>query len=234
MFNLKEKFEFLEEGIDFPFYNDIPKLSGVDWAILVAAVLIFICLVNIHGFFPKYKFLMYFAVTVIPALYVCKGNYGIFFKKPKLRDIKTIVLCLVLYIIYGVLVAYLMKAFGNPAAGDAVLNNGSKLMYLVGLVVQLWGEEFFKILLLIVIMYLVYKFTDNRNLAIRIAIIVTLITFGLAHMSAYGNLMQVLLIQGLGSIFDLYAYMKTKNVIISYTVHLLTDIYGSLPYLFMS
>lgn len=234
MFNLKEKFEFLEDGIDFPFYNDIPKLSGVDWAILVAAVLLFICLVNIHGFFPEYKFLMYFAVVVIPALYVCKGDYGIFFKKPKLKDIKTIVSCLVLYIIYGVLVAYLMKTFGNPAAGDAVLNNGSKLMYLVGLVVQLWGEEFFKILLLIVIMYLVYKFTDNRNLAIRMAIIVTLITFGLAHMSAYGNLLQVLLIQGLGSIFDLYAYMKTKNVIISYAVHLLTDIYGSLPYLFMS
>lgn len=234
MFNLKEKFEFLEDGIDFPFYNNIPKLSGVDWAILVAAVLLFICLVNIHGFFPKYKFLMYFAVVVIPALYVCKGNYGIFFKKPKLGDIRIIILCFVLYIIYAMLVAFLMKTFGDPATGDAVLNGTSKLMLIVSLVVQLWGEEFFKILLLIIVMYLVYRFTENRTLAIRISIIVTLLIFGLAHMSAYGNILQVLLIQGLGSIFDLYAYMKTKNVIISYAVHLLIDIYESMAVLFMS
>lgn len=40
MFNLKEKFEFLEDGIDFPFYNGIPKLSKIDWFILLAAVIL--------------------------------------------------------------------------------------------------------------------------------------------------------------------------------------------------
>ncbi|WP_407413000.1 hypothetical protein [Methanobrevibacter sp.] len=68
----------------------------------------------------------------------------------------------------------------------------------MSLVVQLWGEEFFKILLLIIVMYLVYRFTENSTSAVRISIIVTLLIFGLAHVSAYGNILQVLLIQGLG------------------------------------
>lgn len=38
VFNLKEKFEFLEDEIDFPFYNNIPKLSTWEWAILAVGV----------------------------------------------------------------------------------------------------------------------------------------------------------------------------------------------------
>ena len=30
MFNIKEKFKFLEDGIDFPFYNDIPAYLDVN------------------------------------------------------------------------------------------------------------------------------------------------------------------------------------------------------------
>lgn len=53
--------------------------------------------------------------------------------------------------------------------------------------------------------------------------IVTMIAFGTAHAGTYGTLLQVLLIQGLGSIFDLYAYIKTKNVLVSYIAHVLFD-----------
>jgi len=35
----------------------------------------------------------------------------------------------------------------------------------------------------------------------------------------------VLLMQGLGSIFEFYGYIKTKNVFISYITHLLTDVF---------
>ena len=49
----------------------------------------------------------------------------------------------------------------------------------------------------------------------------------MAHYSAYsGRIFQILLIQGLGSIFNLYAYMKTKNVFVSYIVHLMIDFSG--------
>ena len=76
-------------------------------------------------------------------------------------------------------------------------------------------------------MYVVYRFTNNRNLALYIGIIATLLAFGLIHYSAYsGRILQTLLIQGLGSIFNLYAYMKTKNFVVSYAVHILIDFTG--------
>ena len=229
VFNLKEKFEFLEDGIDFPFYNNIPKLSTWEWAILVVGVILFWAIISVPSFFPEYRPFLYFLVTVVPALYVCKGNYSIFFKKVRARDIKTIILCLIGYVIYSAIIILVLYLVGAPATDDAALKAGaSKAIYFIGLVLQLFGEEFFKISLLLIVMYLVYNFTDNRNLAIRIGIFITLLLFGLAHLSAYGNLLQVVLLQGFGSIFDLYAYMKTKNVFVSYIFHLAVDLFGSL------
>ena len=54
MFNIKKKFKFLEDGIDFPFYNDIPKLSTIEWAILVIAVVIFIILIHFRWINPNF------------------------------------------------------------------------------------------------------------------------------------------------------------------------------------
>ncbi len=228
MFNLKEKFEFLEDGEDFPFYNNIPKLSNGEWLILACGLILFLFIVNMPDLLPKYRPYLYFLVTVIPALYVCKGNYGIFFKKIKARDFKTIILCFIAYILYSIIILIILNHLGVPAHSDAALVARSKLIFLVGLAFQLLGEEFFKILLLLILMYIVFKYSNNRNLTINISIIGTLIIFGLAHMNSYGNLLQVLLLQGLGSIFNLYAYMKTKNVIVSYIIHLMIDLLGSL------
>ena len=230
MFNLKEKLEFLEDGIDFPFYNDIPKLSSKEWGILAIAVIVFFLFTYMPWILPQYRFFVYFLIMIIPLIYVCKGDYSIFFKKLKLRDAKTIILCYILYIIYAAVVGAIMTHFGNPPATDASLASKSLLMAVVSLIFQLVGEEFFKIFLLLIFMYLIYKFTGNRNMAIWIGVLATLLIFGIAHMSAYGNLMQVLLIQGLGSIFDLYAYMKTKNVLVSYILHLIIDLVSSIVY----
>ena len=96
------------------------------------------------------------------------------------------------------------------------------LISIINMIVQLMGEELFKILLLIIVMFIIYHFTKNRRLSIIISSIVTMAIFGLAHYQ-YGPIIQILLIQGLGSIFDLYAYLKTKNVLVSYSAHLLFD-----------
>ncbi len=57
MVSLKEKFKFLEDGVDFPFYNDIPKLSTVEWLILLIPVIIMLILIcvpeiNTAGYTP--------------------------------------------------------------------------------------------------------------------------------------------------------------------------------------
>ena len=51
-----------------------------------------------------------------------------------------------------------------------------------------------------------------------------LLFVGLAHYAAYGSLVQILLIQGLGSIICLFAYIKTKNMLVTYAAHLIIDL----------
>ena len=104
-----------------------------------------------------------------------------------------------------------------------VEDNSINIADIIYLIVQLIGEELFKVILLIFVMSLVYYFSKNRKLSIISSVIMTMMVFGSIHEGAYGTLLQVLLIQGVGSIFDLYAYMKTKNVFVSYIAHLLFD-----------
>ena len=225
MFNIKKKFKFLEDGIDFPFYNDIPKLSTIEWAILVIVVVIFIILASTKGIPKIYHALLYFLVMTIPAIYICKGNYSLFFKKPKLRDFKTIIICFILYYIYSIGMGVILQFSGYPVANNANSALNLNLMFFVSLFIQLVGEEFFKIFVLLILMYIVYRFTNNRSLSMYTGIIGTLVAFGLIHSSAYsGRILQILLIQGLGTIFNLYAYMKTKNFVVSYILHILIDL----------
>ena len=224
---IKEKFKFLEEGVDFPFYNDIPKLSTAEWLILLIPVIIILVLLSVPSFKSDYLPYVFGIVTLIPALYVCKGNYGLLFKKPRLRDIKTIILCLIGYYVYSYAMAiFLTYALGYPVTADAVIGkfDSPSLFLVAGMIMQLIGEELFKIFMLLIGMYVIYKITKNRGLAIGLALIVSMSIFGLAHSRAYnGRLLQVLLIQGFGAFFNLYAYMKTKNVIVSYIIHLFID-----------
>lgn len=229
MFNIKEKFEFLEDGIDFPFYNDKPMLSTMEWALLAAAVIIFTVLCFTKGL-PKIPHVaLYFLIMFIPAIYICKGNYSLFFRKPKLGDIKTIVLCFVGYIIYSIAIVCILDLVGYQTAHNVNDSSVFNLAFLIIMLFQLVGEEFFKIFILLIVMYAVYKYTNNRNLSIYIGIICTLLVFGLAHADAYsGRILQILLIQGIGTIFNLYAYLKTKNFVVTYIVHILIDTFGFL------
>ena len=226
MVSFKEKLEFLEGGIDFPFYNDIPKLSAVEWLLVVLSVILCVSLIFILPVPEGYLGIFMFILTVIPALYICKGNYGLFFKKAGLKDFKTIILCLIAYYLYTLIVSLFLTYLGVSLSANAVLSSfqSPDLLLIASTFIQLLAEEFFKIFILLFVMYAVYKLTDNRNLSIWVGIIATLLIFALSHASAYSNsILQILLIQGLGSIFSLYPYLKTKNVVASYILHLIVD-----------
>jgi hypothetical protein len=46
------------------------------------------------------------------------------------------------------------------------------------------------------------------------------------HAGEYGSFLRVIVVQGIGSIFDVLLYLKTKNVFASYLSHLLFDIFS--------
>ena len=182
MFSLKDKFKFLDDGIDFPFYNDVPKLSTADWSIVLISVILVIITISLFSSHQALKSVMIFLVTIIPALYICKRNYGLFFKRIRLKDIKTIILSFLGYILYVMLIATPILALMHyPLAGNGILPIAEQLSptFIVTIFLQLMGEEFLKIFLLLLIMYAIYKSTGNRDISLFIGIVGSLFVFGM-------------------------------------------------------
>ena len=165
-------------------------------------------------------------ITLLPVTYVCRGKLQIFFKMPKLGDIKIILACFILNSIFTIGMGALLTTLGFKLS-----NNTSTIAHALFttnnlfLLIQLIGEELFKVSLLLCIMALVYQFSENRRLSVVISTLFVMLVFGLMHLPAYNmNFIQSLLLIGLGAIFDLFPYLKTKNVTNSYIVHVLIDI----------
>ncbi len=224
MYSLKEQFEFLDDGIDVPFYNDIPKLSTLDWLIVLVAVVLVIGYLTVIPISNDYLPMAVFLTGTIPALYICKGNYSLFFKKIRRKDIKLIILCVIGVYLYAIIMGLILSSITGMSPHTGLVE-GVSLINIINLIFNVLGEEFFKVFILLLLMYAIYKLTGNRNTSLIIGVIGSMIIFGLAHYDAYdGKILQILLMQGLGSIFNYFAYLKTKNIWVGYLIHLIQDL----------
>ena len=230
-------FDFLKIDDDFwefPFYSGKPHLSKLDWVILTLVVLIEISMITgLIGFIPLYV-LPQEILTVLPCIilllglaYACKGKLGLFFKIPKLSDVKIIIVCYILAMIYSLLAIFVLTSLGIPTASNSAFPLQSiypMISNAVLLLVSLMEEELFKVILLILLMAAIYYFTKNKKTAVILGVFLNLMIFGLCHLSAYnGNVIQCIVVIGLGSFFNLYVYLKTKNIVNSFIVHVLYD-----------
>lgn len=218
-------FGFENENIDFPFYNGKPLLSTLDWIVLLAGVLLFIGVLvfpvtsddNIASF-------LFCIVVLIPVLYVSRGKLGLFFRRVERKDIRLIVLCFIAYYIYSLSMIGVLSYFSLSPDMNPVFDANMDLLFWVMLFVQLLGEELFKVSIFLLVMHVVYVATSNRKLSLVLGVIIALIVFGMAHWNSYGgNIVHIILVIGLGGIFYFYAYLKTKNVAVSYITHVLID-----------
>lgn len=217
-------FNFEEKEYDIPFYNNIPNLSRFEWGLLVLGLLLFIVVLYIPFPIPETVVSILFCVVLlIPTLYVLKGNWNLMFRKIRRKDILPILIFFILQFAYSMIVLYILENTGLK--GPAPVDAGTEVVTLLSvfnIVIQLMGEELFKVILLIILMYVAYKFL-NRKQSIIVSLIITLASFGLLHAGFYGGVVNVLLIQGLGSIFEMFLYLKTKNIMTSYACHLIYD-----------
>ena len=219
---MNDFFRFEDDNTDLPFYNDEPKLSKMDWALLMLAEILFLIPVFFSVEMSDEVFSLYLCLIVLlPIIYVSRGNLSLFFKKVKRENIKLIIICTILPFAYSMFMIFILE-FLHISPQSAIEPVPATLISAISMVVQLMGEELFKVILLIIAMAIIYHFTKNRKLSIIISAMLTMAIFGLAHYK-YGPVIQILLVQGLGSVFDLYAYLKTKNVLVSYLAHLLFD-----------
>ena len=221
---MSDFFKFENKECDIPFYNGKPLLSKFDWLLLILGLILF----EIPIIFPinmgSTVFSVYLcAVLLLPVLYVSHGKYDLFFKKLKLGDLKTIILTFICAYVYSMTILFILQKIGIASSHISKPGMHVSAINVFNMIVQLMGEELFKITILIIVMFLIYHFTKNRKLSLIVSLFVTLIIFGMCHYGVYGGILQVILIQGLGSIFDIYAYIKTRNIFVSYIMHLLFD-----------
>lgn len=222
-----DKFNF-EDEFDFPFYNGHPELSAGKWLILLGAiilVLLYIFLPFRIPFIPADNMgIILFILTFIPLYYVSNGNLGLFFRKLKRGDVKTIILCFIGYMLYATLMSMILGSLGLSPVSNGIVNANYDIHFLIVYFILIISEEFIKVILFLLCLYAVYKSTENRKLGIVASSLVTALIFGLTHYSAYsGNFAQIILIIGLGSLIDMYLYVKTKNLFATYILHLLGD-----------
>lgn len=213
-----------DETRDFPYYNNNPRIPKIGWIILLLAVPISFLLYMIIGLSSEFLGSIVFCfVMLIPLLYFSNWNYKLLFQKPDRNEIILALLMFAGYMIYATVMGSVLDMFhlaGSGIANDTTVN----LESIVSLIFSMMGEELLKFIPLMFFMRLIYKFTGNRKLSLIISIIIVLTCFGLIHYDpATSTILSVLLIQGLGSIFEVYGYIKTKNLFVPYISHLLTD-----------
>ena len=220
-------FKWERPEIDFPFYDDdsVPAWHG--WLLLGVSLFVAVAL-NVSTFLPVdrsiFKIIVVFLIPLVTLLFVAHGDIGTVIKKPRLGDIPLILIVVVLDVVYSLAVGGLLVALGIQTHANAVFGETMDVGFFALVFVQLFGEELFKTNMLLGILLLLFRRSGNRKSAVVIATFVTLLVFGLAHYAAYGSLVQILLIQGLGSIICLFAYLKTKNMLVTYVAHLLIDL----------
>ena len=216
-----EYFNFENKNRDFPIYKKNPHVSKLGWiALFFACIFGFL----IQGI-PDSELAgaaLFVAVILIPLLYLLKWDYGTIFQKPKLKEVGLAIALFVGYIIYAGLIGSVLDYFsmmGTPTVSETSIT----VMSLISLLFSMMGEELIKFIPFMFFLRLCYKYSNNRKLSIVVSMIIVMVFFGFLHAMDVKSIVSVLLVQGAGSIFEFYGYIKTKNILISYITHLCTD-----------
>ena len=212
-------FKFEDKEYDFPFYNKNPHIPKWGWIVLFFAFLI--------GFFLAVSDKIHFAllgciVLIVPVLYFLKWDYKAIFRMPSRRDLLLVVALFAGYMIYALVIGAILEQFGIVSSGT-IDPTAVDVMTIVVTIFTVLGEEFIKFIPLMFFLRVIYKYSKNRKLSVICSVALVMLMF--ASMHAYNPVMFIfaLCIQGIGSIFEFYGYIKTKNILVSYLTHLLTD-----------
>ncbi len=216
-------FKFENKDLDFPVYDKNPHIPKRGWIVLLIAMFVGFMM---QGFTDNEMIdaILFCVIVLIPLLYYLKWDYKALFQKPKAKEVGLAVALFIGYIIYAFVVGSALDYFsltGTSTIEGVTLTFAS----IPPLLFSLMGEELIKLIPFLFFLRLFFKFSNNRKLSIVAAMILVMVFFAMLHLMDLKSLPSVLLIQGLGSIFEFYGYIKTKNVFVSYITHLLTDVF---------
>lgn len=221
---MSEFFKFEDASRDFPFYRHNPRLSKAAWFILLLSIPVAFMAYAIVGLEGELIGSFLFAlIPLIPLLIFSGGDISLILRKPTKKEIMLAIMLFIGYMIYAVVVGEVIDyIFQTPTNPSDYFDVNWEMT--IALVFSMLGEEFLKLIPFLFFMRVIFKYTNNRKLAIVISTVIILVFFGLLHYEpGITPLVSVLVIQGLGTIFEMYGYIKTKNLFVPYLSHLLTD-----------
>lgn len=226
-------FRFENKNDDFPFYNDQPPtfkpLIGIGIIIIIIGSFFYEDM--IAHLIPAY-IAPFFNIILPLALFipVVKSNWTKIFRKIYLKDLLLVVAVLIVNQVITVVVALLLVKFigvtPNPAGGMIEANSlHDNILFFAKTIPMLFGEELVTIIPFLIILQLSYKNLKlSRKKAIVIAWIVSSLLFAAIHLPTYNwNIVQAIVGIGIVRMVITYPYIKTKNIWISFFVHLLND-----------
>ena len=212
-------FKFEDRDYDFPFYNKNPYITKRGWLVLFFAFFI--------GFFlaTSEKFIISIIgciLLIVSVLYFLKWDYKAILRMPSRNDILLAVVLFIAYILYTLAMDSILAQFGIISSGTVDPTSFS-VMTSFEFIFWVLGEEFIKFIPLMFFLRVLYKYTNNRKLSIIISVALVMLMFASMHAFNYVMLIYAVFIQGFGSIFEFYGYIKTKNIIVPFLSHLFTD-----------
>lgn len=224
---MSEFFKIERVKEDIPFYNGTPELSRVGWILLVLGFLIYTVLIRTDFVNPYVAYYGALLVVGVPIIYACRGNYSVLFKRLTKKDIRPIIIVTVLGLIYSLITVLLLASLGVGYIEKDLWGAFNQFLSDGGLIaLQLVGEELYKIIMLILFMFLFYKLSNNRKTSVVLSIILAAVIFGAGHEGTKGTLIQVIIVQGGATLMDFILYLNTKNVVASYVSHVVFDLFG--------
>ena len=221
-------FKFEDKDYDFPFYKKNPHIPKWGWIVLFFAWIIGFILIM---FSNVPMAILCCIVFIVPVLYFLNWDYHAIFRMPSGRDVALAVALFVGYLIYAMLMGILLEHFGIVSSG-LVDGESVTIMVIFTLIFTLMGEEFLKFIPFLFLLRVIYKYTHNRKLAVIVSVALIMVMFASMHAYNYIMFLYALFIQGFGSIFEFYGYIKTKNILVSYITHLCTDVFIFALFLF--
>ena len=212
-------FKFEDRDYDFPFYNKNPYIPKWGWIVLFFALFI--------GFFLSLSNKIYISIVgcivlIVPVLYFLKWDNKAIFRMPSRRDMLLAVVLFAGYMIYALVIGEVLNGVGIVSSGT-VDPQSMDVMMMISSIFTVLGEEFIKFIPFMFFLRVLYKYSNNRKLSVIISVALIMLMFASMHVYNPNMFIFALCIQGLGSIFEFYGYIKTKNILVPYLCHLLTD-----------
>lgn len=225
---------------DFPFYADHPRrLGGRDWLILMASLAIAfaaLTLVPLTGFpFSLIPALLFVGIPLVALRMVAGADWKVLFRRVGPRQIGQMVLFGALTLAgsmtIGLLLSKIVAFSHNPVSLSLGAMTAAELVArLIPTIPQLIGEELFGILPFLAVLWAcVSRVGLSRRRGIFIALIVSSLIFGAAHLPTYDwHWGQALIGIGSARLILTLAYLVTRNLWVSSGAHILNDWTGFL------